>query len=762
MKIDLGNPAIRDLKNFIKDTFIQPPKQFFIDIIESYDHILDTSVINIEEIMQDRKLNKNRIVPKERRIEQLLLKNKVRIQDNIIVSEYAEPIIKLLKLYKLDLAVPNKKTNTRNFSYKDAEEDEDEEDYIVPYSNTDLSSVKLNLFYNKDVKYKFVGKEKPAKLDKTISNLQTLKLKINGMLEHTIVPIKRKAICTEKDEYGAECGNIVHFCDTHLHSKIKCTDSFGGKGHLIKKPENAQVEENTVFYTYEGSDLCDSNSTELIICSLVELDQSNVICNAIYVNDSQSNYLLILAVEETIVEKLKEPILLKEDTSIHFLDDIYKSIQNYLNKYHDIKLTNQNKYVGQVISFICLNNIFYDIRMNSLIVGASGSGKSVWSEFLIPLFTFNYKIVLGTDITRNKFIGGRSNIVSSNSNSMFSAGYIATQNIIFAEECTNSLKDFKDVKVNQSNNIFHLVKAASGREIDVAIQGGQKVYPKASTILVGNLEQLDFTSEYKQYVANKYRKLGDERYKEAFPLFKPIEYYIDILKDVELAKAHAVVRQTYKNISGNHYVTRLPPAEQARYAFMIVLEDDLDNRRQKRQLKKEEILVNPKREQLINELSEIFLDEDRHVKKIPYKLKKQINDFYNDEYYDERNNFKTIFGLDKPINTHIENNIVMIMEQLVWMNKVYYNKEDELLTENDKHIIRDFLKYNYNTLSTKEASLITRPYINDFKILSEDAINASIDKNLELQNKKRKEKEDMEKLIKDTNILNDDEEESLL
>lgn len=760
--VDLSNPAVRRLREYIKVTFTQAPKDFFKDIILSTDAIIKANNIDITKVLQPKNYGKGNYTVEDR-VKQLRNKDKGKLRDNFLLDQITIDIIKILHSYKLRQSRPQKAANTRGYEYKDATEDPFDDDLIIPDENTDLSSVKLNLFYNKDVQYKFTDRITIQELNKSSSSLQTLHLKINGVLEHTLISIKRKAICTNKTN-GVECGNVVHFSDVHLNSQIRCTDSkiTTKEGHVIRKLEKAIVEENCVWYVYEGADLKNENSTELKICSLQEINANDVIANAIFVNDDSSNYVLILSIKEREVKLLKERILLKDEKSLHFLDDIYKSLQKYLVNYHNIILTNQNKIVGEIITFILLNNLFYNKRMNALIVGKSGSGKTIWSEWLIPLFTLNSKTILGTDVTRNKFVGGRSNTISSSVNSLFSAGYVATQNVIFAEECTNSLKDFKDTKLNQANNIFHLVKSCSGREIDVAIQGGQKVYPKASCILVGNLEQLDFTSSYKQYVANKYKKLGDnikKSYKERWPLFKPVGYYIETLKNMELAEAHSIIRQNYKDIAGNHFVTRLPPAELARYAFMIILEDDLNDKKNKRIMKKDEILVNPKREQLIKEFNEIFINEDGIVE-CPFELKEQINDFYNDEFYPGRHNYKNIFGAEREINSHIENNIITIMEQLVWMNKLYYKNPDHNLTDDDKMIIKDFMLYNYNTISSEEARLIRRPFINDFAGLKEDAINTELDSKNEYFERKRiaKEKDDAELL----SMVEDGEGENLL
>jgi len=345
-------------------------------------------------------------------------------------------------------------------------------------------------------------------------------------------------------------------------------------------------------------------------------------------------------------------------------------------------------------------------------------------------------------------------MISSVINSPFSAGYVATQDIIFAEECTNALRDFKDPRFNQNNNIFHMIKVASGKEIDIGIQGGGKVKPKASAILVGNLEQLEFTNDYKKAVARNYKRNSNTHYKEAFPLFKPIEYYSKILKDEDLTKAHSIIRQTGKDVSGFNYITRLPPAEQSRYDFFIVLEDDMGDKRKRREVRGEEQLSNPKRKEFIMELAEIFNRGGDPIP-VPKELKKQINDWFNDEFYDERNNYRAVFGVEKRINPHLENKIVGIVEQLIWMNKLYFEIKNMTLTEDDKIIARDFLKYNYNTLSMEEASLSKKPFFNDYKILKEDedAINIDIDNQNRYIEKKKKEEEELKSMIDGDNIL---------
>ena len=757
-EIDPSNKSVRQLRLFCREHFTKCPAGIFEDILQSCDHILNTNQIILSEVVKPKDYGSKEISA-EQRIETLKKYNSTKIlPNNRLGIEYEQKIIDLLVSYKSGLVSPVKKTEEiKSLKYENAKKTEYGDSHILPLPDTLLSSIKKNLFYDKDSVYVYNESIPIKQLDTTIPHLQSLKLKINGIIDIYNMPTKYEVRCSHQKD-GIECGNVVHFCDVHLNSTIKCSDSGGiGEGHTIKKPEHAPIFESKEIYIYEGEDLNNPESKEILIYSLVKLDYNIVKVNAIFVNEKKINYIFVVSVKEEKIKPLKENILIRDPNSFYFLNDFYTSIQKYLKQYHDIALTNQNKIVGQILSFMLINNIIYGIRTNALIMGKSGSGKSIWSEYLIPLLSLNNKTVIGTDITRNRFIGGRANIVSEMKNSMFSVGYIATQDFIFAEEGTNSLEKFHDPRLDQSNNIFHLLKICSGRKIDVAIQGGGKVFPKASTALVGNLEQLKFTQEYKWWVANKYRKMdGGKTYNENWPLFKPISYYIDILKNRELAEAHAIVRQNHKNLAGIHYITRLPPAEQVRYDFCVVLEDDYGTKKRKRKDDGEKHLENPKRDFLIKELSGLFLDENGHPRPVPRELKTSINDFWDDEYYPSRNNFKNMFGVERDINTHFENSVIQTMRQLIWLNRQYYSTNGKVfegpLNDDEKSIIKYFLAFNYNTLSQEEASCVKQPRINDFK-----DIENSIDLAVDIIQKAEQEREDMKSFLQPQE--DDDEEE---
>lgn len=722
--IDQGNRFVKELNTFLKDNFVNAPKMMLSSIIIHKDDIIKDNAIDITKLFD------------EKNVDYFRKYNKVRIENNYLKFHFVENIITILeKIILEDGKAEVLTTETRSKTYKNVIEKDDE---LIPDDSFDIKSFKMNLFYNNKIEFGF-NKNIPIRaLDKSFSYIQSLRLSINGSGDQVIIPTKYEVICTERFK-GVECGNIVTFCDVHKNNQIKCSDSPSkhNPGHTIKKIEIAPVKESVILYSYDGKDILNDKTEDIRIYSLVEIDKEKIKCNGIYVVENKDEYLLITSIEtdESDIKTLDENILLKDDKSRHFLDDIFKSLKKYLLKEHNIIMTNQNKYVGEVIIFILLNKIFYDMRMNAFIVGTSGSGKSFWSNYVIPMFTFNYKIISGNDVTRNRFLGGRSNVISSFKNSVFQIGLVGTQDIIFCEESTEPLNRFFDVNnVNKESNLFSMLKVASS-QYDVGIQGSKDIVPKASVIMVGNLEQLNHVQKYKSLVAKKYRHYsGGQNYKNSWPLYKQLEYY----KNQELAKAHMYVR---KYDWSGHYITKLPEAEYSRLSFFIALEDE-DQHFKAPEMERETIFKRFHRKELIDELELIF------NKKIPIEFKQEIYNYYVNEYLKKRNNIMKN-GM-KALNTHILKRQFEIVSQLIFMNKLYYNQE-MVLNDMDKAIAEDFMLYNHNCLSNDEASLIKKPFINDYNSVvdEDDLFNYNIQQKEDYVKKQEDDKKAILELIDD-------------
>jgi hypothetical protein len=81
------------------------------------------------------------------------------------------------------------------------------------------------------------------------------------------------------------------------------------------------------------------------------------------------------------------------------------------------------------------------------------------------------------------------------------------------------------------------------------------------------------------------------------------------------------------------------------------------------------------------------------------------------------------------------------MEQLVWINRLYYGKDyKENLSEEEKDLIRNFLRYNYNILSSEESAEETLPQINDFNGIDKSCSDI-------IHNKIQEEEEELGSLI---------------
>jgi len=724
--------------------FYASGKWLFDAFINNKKLILENNKINLKEILQEDKFNK------------LKNYNRRTINDDGTIDEtFEERIINLLaKSIEDEIST---KLNTRVIDYKNArvltekeiEEKglDDDYDWIEDIDNkTDFTSLKLNLFYNNNLRYTY--KELPAEEINHTSNLQGAELFIEGSGGVLEFPTKYRLVCTHQDKTGIECGNIVRFCDVHKASTIYCTDSskdIPGERHTIKKVEKAELKESVPLYYYTGKDnkknIEDNEDNTINIYSLIPITKELVKANVIklYNSDTKSYDVLILAMkEEEYMNKLEEPILIKDKKNGMFLLDIYESVKKYYKEQHDIIITDQNKYIGLIYINQLLNKIFFDIRHHSMVIGGSGTGKTYFSKYFIPLFTFKYKNVLGSNITRNKFLGGQSSMRSIADRSLFEPGYVATQDVIFAEESTSSLEKYHLAQTGSGgvlNNLFDMLKNIDN-PFDVGIQGSRTVIPKAIVMLVGNTEQLvTHTENYKKAVRNRYKRYSynDERnsmkhFKDNWALFKPIEYYINVMGNEALAKAHAYVR---KNLVRGYYATGLPEAEQSRFTYLVVLEDDKKGR-MKRPYKGKtknngDLTKNLHRKELYEELAQIFEN-----KEIPDELDREIYERFEEEYLNERNNYIKVKGND--INSHMYERMLEVSKQLVFMNKLYWDLP-MTFTEEDKTMLKYFHSFNYNTLSNKESSMIKHPFINDYNV---EEVKEIEDYNLEVNEEFRK------------------------
>ena len=617
----------------------------------------------------------------------------------------------------------------------------DKEDiYIKPSESFTMNSFLNNIFILDNIKYRFNPSIPQSKQDEKSDKIRTETFEIISKGDNILFPTKYKAVCSHKTKDGFYCGHVVYFNDLHKNSTIYCNSS---ERHIIKNVDSALIHSSITLYTYYAKKLNniasvnkDEEQTEIVLYSLQELKTHFVEANVIYSGRKNETFLLVIAAnnEEANLsldkkpKKLKSSILLSDKQSYSFLHDIFESIKNYMKTYHNIKITNRNRVIAEFIILQLLCNKYLNLLLKAGYYGKSGSGKSFWSKVLLPLFTNSYVVVNGNDVTRNRLLGGRSNNISSMFNSPYLSGFVASNEVVFLEEMTNQLAAFFEAQTNRnynlSSNIFSMLKGldAKYQEYDVGIQGSKKSRIVSSIIMVGNLEQLGIIRNfYIKEVRMKYNLFNKDgkqpKFSSKWPLYKSVEFYSTVMKNEALAKSHHKVRQDLLPL---HYITLLPQAEQSRLAIQIIVEDNETGFKPRELNSTISIQKYLHRTEFISELDKKF---SRANNEVPEKLFQQINTFLETIYFPKRRN-NIIIDTSMDYNIHLRESQVRMMSALVWLNKLYWladdvnlTKEliDELskLTNDDKVLIEYYERFNYNTLTEEEASMVKQPLIND-------------------------------------------------
>jgi hypothetical protein len=427
--------------------------------------------------------------------------------------------------------------------------------------------------------------------------------------------------------------------------------------------------------------------------------------------------------------EMTDKLLLKNPNM--WLHDIYESFQKYYKEFHEIEITNQSRYVGEVLIFTALANKIFNERYYVHVIGPTALGKSHTTERFLPLITVNYTIVPGTTLTRNAFLGGRSPDKTISGENIFRGGMVTDKDVVVIEESTNALTDFYNEHKDRSNNPYSLIKLTD-KPIDVGIQGSQNVNPTAALFMIGNSENLAYVYRYIQAVINKYTLLTNAKndYHTKWPIFAPVESYIKEMDNADLAKAHYIIRTNSKLVEGGkHFITQLPPAEQWRFTFFIYLEErertvrkftmPPDNTKDMtRDLHSEEwILAFAKTfdaRHFTDEEKVMYSDKERR------KLKQKVFKFIQDDYLLRRNNYiKEQSSTDW--NNRAFNNLVNMSSLFVAMQCMYYRQPLEF-TEENKLLLENWLLYNYNSLNMDEASMSTKPTFNDYAPMNADNV----------------------------------------
>lgn len=753
--INEGNYEYNNLIKYIKKEFVNAHTYFPRYIINNAAVIIDSNTIPVG-IITDSKL-----------LEKFKKYNNARIDDdNNIVTKKSYDIITILKKY---LILENerlvKSDYIYSFAYQYADIDDnilyyfnnslsDENHVIMPNENTKYDSVLRNLFYNNAVKFAYnPGIEFIECADdiKSATVVRSAKITVISRGDDVDLPTKYQHTCRAKTKDGIECGNIVEFYRGHLHTNIKCNLGTDKKeGHTIKNPDSVMpinirnLYSYTVKFNFDNESVMErelnNSEREYLVYSFRVLEKDIHKVNFLYCLEKQP-YILILGIEDKGVEDDAEKLMcvdiippeIEDNRHYIFLEDIHEHIKHYYKKYHNINYNDKNKIVSCVINLQMLCKLFFNHRYHSFAIGTSGSGKTYISSLVVPLYTINHFKGAGTNITVNRFLGGRSNINSAFHQSPYSPGVIETKDVVILEEVSDILDMMKNPKININDNLFNWIKM-SDDNINRGIQGSRDCRPNASLILFGNLEQLKYIrGEYLRVLRRKYTNYTNgKQLPSCVPIYKSPEYYLVDVNNERLAAANAFIKRNYYNVE--NFITGLPIAEQSRFTFLIALEDDESQQSPLEYNSNIKVTKPLHREEFIKQLLVRFGVIDADVDKLPKrheiisyfigklneKFKKDIWDYMNQYLLVERNNFR--FTKSVQLNSHIFENQTLMITDMLLLQKLYYKQPIEF-TDEDKGIIKVFESYNYNILSHNEANMSRRPYINDC-YFEEDKLNA--------------------------------------
>jgi len=769
VKINEGNINVQKLKkHFTKGTTKDEIEQqktnypngmwahcntyFYKYLIENAKDIINTGKIPIS-IIEDENL-----------LKKFIRHNSARIHEGFIKPEDTQDIIILLQKYDDEISSPKiRGESTIEYNFVNAEiavfPDEDEQQLssvdksnkhlwndpnisILPTKNTVYADIVQNLFYCSEVNYAFnhnVLKETYPKCVET-GECRTQTITIKEKLEDANMPVRYRHQCTATKSDGKECARLIEYHSGHCSTTLKCTlgSTIGEeKGHTIKSPEDNPALKYRRLFGYRGY-FKDNDDNDFIFYSLFEIPKSIITVNYVYVSNSPISthpYVFVLSYKnEGDDNLLPEPILKRDEKNVdNVLESFFISISDYYRNHHNIRVNSKNKIVAHFMILQSLCKVLFNEPYIMMVAGASSSGKTFWADLVYNLFSYKTKVVIGTSMTRNRFVGGKGNVVSAFKNSPYSPGFIETKDFLVINEATNLLEDrnvLKEVGKKNNDNPFELMKGSTDEGGgDVAIQGSPDFKHNAAITFLGNLEQLkSLRTKYLTQVKARFRNLtsggkldGKSTYSERWPVYRQPASYLDGTPRGEMiAKAHSYVR--YVHYSVNNYITGLEEAEQGRITVFLVLEYDKKGFvPQKRTGTTKNMLYH--RDEFKRDLDNIFKD----LKKPTDKFMDDINDFIQFEYLNnEDNNF--MFAKGQAVNGHVLKHVCDMMGYLVWMNNYFYNKPENQIGDYEKDLIRYYMQYNYNVLNENESAGITKPLINmsheDFQYTSEDVERA--------------------------------------
>jgi hypothetical protein len=725
--------------------FFNSTKFLFQRVINNLQNILNNKVINFRELFGEEH---------EDKFLKFQAVNSLRVgEDGFLLDKDIESdLFSLLQRVAFDnhkFFDEREAVNVYTTTFDDCEVVGD--DLLSPKSSLDKTSFFYSLFKNKFVGFVF-NKSLSSDGDSSMYVSKKRFLLQGQMLRKADIPTKYKITCKHpiinKDEPGKKpvvCNQIVYCSPVDgVHSVVKC-----GRGHTVKEIDKATPEETREFFIYRALDVTNRSDSELSsggmlsgelveLFSLVSLGEDGVEefwCNAVPTyNSGQTKMNFFVLNYEPVSNKkpLKNPILLRDrDKHFCFLNDVFESIKYYYKTVHKQTINNQNKVVGlsMVLQYLCQR--FLGSLYPALFCAKTGTGKSFYYSLLSECL-FDNSVVVQPSVRRNQFIGGQDS-VSILGNKLFLPGFVQTKSFIFVEEMAEKIEEYLNNKHNKQydvdGNLFSMHKqcydSGGRKEINVGIQGSFPVMVNAVPCSVGNSTSLKSnTRKYYKRLKLEYEKLGGVGVpSRKVPFFKPLRYYIDVLQDDLLAKAHAVVRADYESF----FMTGLDFAEQSRFTFFYMV-DDLDETLKVQEgvgdegvLRRRERVGTRKRlvhkRELVDELEEL-LGGLRVLSKDQEEFLDVVNDWVDRWLDREVSQFSFDVG-DVP--THLKKNLARMNSDLLLLHKTYYGLPLEFLEE-DKSLLVWWNSYNYSLLSVREAAMVVKPLVDGPKVVDLDVV----------------------------------------
>lgn len=553
------------------------------------------------------------------------------------------------------------------------------------------------------------------------SKIQRIKLRIIGFIEKAEFPITYKAYCSAFNIHtGGPCERSIEYTLLDMASTLKC--NFGNnrgndeQDHPIKTTKGI-LNKSVYIYGYaveiekENGEFEEVND---IFWFLEEQNNSVVDCNFIrysqQTNSKDMKIFLVLASNSDNKEKRVDGEIITNSKKHNFLEDIFHCIKKYCRKEHGIIIRDDNKIVSLITIFQCMSQILGK-PLYFMVLGKSGSGKSFITRLIPPLFLGRYTVVNGPQVTKNRILGGTGTKVSAFSSNVFQKGVVALD-FVSVEEIGTSFDDFSN---NKTSNIFTMLKMTYNGKVPISSQGTIEYDATAAISLSGNYKQSVAYNEYLKAIIKEY---GTKEYDHSWPVLMPIEYYITKLKNVKLAKAHYKVRFINNDHTHKNFITGLPSAEMNRYPLFVTIEGEESNELTDFYEEEDNYKKPVHREQILEEIgARIKKDEFRSPEFIAFS-KEQIYPYLKDDFFSKRQNYRPE---KKNINNHLKKNIFWIAKIYFFCQKKFYG-EDLILTEEDKKLFEEFMLYNYNVLTEKQAKMEEKPFFNDYSGFNKNGI----------------------------------------